>query len=288
MTATSRLGRGLGSLIPSVGSKNTPAATTDHRVHHVPLSELRTNPRQPRTSIERGSLDDLITSIRQHGILQPLVVTPGKSGGYELIAGERRFQAAKILGLATIPVIIRKATEQQQLELALVENLQRRDLNPMEEAAAYQKLIDEFNLTQERIAQRVGKSRSHIANTLRLLNLPPEVKNAILEAKITEGHAKVLLSLDTPAEQRALLERIIAHGLSVRAGEALVGSRRKSQKRRATHVDPNLRAYEDALQRALGTKVSIERRGSRGTIRIEFYSREELTALLTQLTQRTS
>lgn len=285
MSASSRIGRGLGSLIPIRGGGAVSASDRHGIVQRIPLSQLRTNPRQPRGTIEQDSLEELISSIREHGILQPLVVTP-KDGSYELIAGERRFQAAKILGLKTVPVIVREATEQQQLELALVENLQRKNLNPLEEAVAFQKLLDEFNLTQEAIAKRVGKSRSHIGNTLRLLTLPQEVKKAILDAKITEGHAKAILSLETPAEQLQLLERIIAHGLSVRAGEALASAGRRSRRpTKTSQPDAALRAQEDSLRQALGTKVTIERHGSRGKIVIEFFSREELQALIRQLTE---
>lgn len=287
MTAASRLGRGLSSLIPTKQATQNAESGTHGPVHRVPVSSLHVNRHQPRGTIEPKDLEELVASIREHGILQPLIVMPA-GDGYELIAGERRFQAARMLGLTTVPVVVREATEQQQLELALVENLQRKDLNPLEEAEAFQKLVDEFNLTQEQIAKKVGKSRSHIANTLRLLGLPEVVKNAILDGTITEGHAKVLLSVDSPAEQRALLDKIIAHGLSVRAGEALVASRRPNKRSRTAAADPNLNALQESLQRALGTKVAIERRGDRGTITISFFSREELTALIKRLSNGTN
>lgn len=287
MNTVSRLGRGLGSLIP-MKEKDASNDAPFGSVQRIPITQLQVNPRQPRGTIEHSGLEELIASIREHGILQPLIVTPSKSGGYELIAGERRFQAAKILGLKTLPVVVREATLQQQLELALVENIQRKDLNPMEEAVAFQKLMDEFNLTQEAIAKRVGKSRSHIANTVRLLTLPEEVKKAILDGKITEGHAKVILSLETPAEQLALLERIITQGLSVRAGEAAAGLRRRGRTARSSDKDPNLRSHEETLRRALGTKVTIERQGQHGRILIEFYSAEELAALIKHLTNESS
>jgi len=263
-----------------------PGAAGESSVQRIPLTRLRVNPRQPRGTIEHAGLEELIASIREHGILQPLIVTSTKAGDYELIAGERRFQAAKILGLKTVPVVVREVTEQQQLELALVENIQRKDLNPLEEAEAFQKLIDEFNLTQEAIAKRVGKSRSHIANTLRLRTLPDEIKKAILDSKITEGHAKVILSLETPAEQRALFERILSQGLSVRAGEAVAGLRRRARQVRTDEKSADIRSFEEALRRVLGTKVTIERHGQRGKILIEYYSLEELTALLKQLTEK--
>ncbi|MFH1171950.1 MAG: ParB/RepB/Spo0J family partition protein [bacterium] len=284
MSTVSRLGRGLGSLIPSKTAADSQSEGPSGSVQRIPVSRLRVNPRQPRAAIEHGGLEELIASIREHGILQPLIVMPSKSGGYELIAGERRYQAAKILGLKTVPVVVREATEQQQLELALVENVQRKDLNPLEEATAYEQLVNEFNLTQESLAKRVGKSRSHVANTLRLLSLPDEVKKAILNGKITEGHAKVILSVETPSEQLALFERMVKQGLSVRAGEAIARAHHGSHRPRAPVADPEMRSNEEAMQRHLGTKVRIERHGQHGTITITFYSFEELKGLIEHLT----
>lgn len=284
MSASNPLGRGLGSLIPL--QTKTPSTKEDptREIHRLPLGKVRPNPRQPRTTMVHSDLEELIESVREHGILQPLVVTP-KNQDYEIIAGERRFQAAKIVGLKTLPVIIRDVDEQEQLELALVENLQRQDLNPLEEAEAYQRLVDEFNMTQEQVAKRVGKSRSYVANTLRLRTLPDEVKKAILDKKITEGHAKVLLSMETPKEQLDFLHAMLQQKFTVRASEAYVASKRGTKPLASLkNVDPNLQAQEEALQRILGTKVTLKRTGKGGSITIEFYSTEEMSALIEQLT----
>ncbi len=288
---SSPLGRGLGSLISnrqvppisySPGTTNVPPA--HEGVHTIPLADVRTNPNQPRSSIAQEGLAELIASVKAHGILQPLVVMR-KNGGYEIIAGERRYQAAKAAGLTTLPVMIRDVNKQQQLELALVENLQREDLNPLEEAEAYQRLVDEFNATQEQVAKQVGKSRSYVANSLRLRNLPESAKQAILQGALSAGHAKLLLSVDDPAEQRRLLEEMLQKQLSVRASEALVRIRHSSKKaKRHATGDPDLRANELALQQALGTKVAIHKNKDGGSITITYYSREELNALIQQLT----
>ncbi len=280
---SSPLGRGLGSLIPGAVGTTTTSPSVSAGVHRIPLSSVRPNPRQPRSHISHEGLEELITSVKEHGILQPLVVTP-KGREYEIIAGERRYQAAKMAGLKSLPVIIRDVTEQQQLELSLVENLQREDLNPLEEAEAYQRLLDEFNLTQEDVAKRVGKSRSYVANTLRLRNLPEEAKKAILNGRISAGHAKVMLSLATPEEQHAFLERILKEGLTVRASEVLAQRHQRPKASRRTATSNPLQSEEEALQRALGTKVSIQLSGGQGKIIITFFSREELTALLHHLT----
>lgn len=277
MKGRSPLGKGLGALIP----RKHKSGEVTNDIARLPLEQIRVNPRQPRSHFHTEALAELVASIREHGILQPLVVMP-KGEGYELIAGERRFQSAKKLGFKTVPVVIRNATEQQQLELALVENLQRKNLNPLEEAVAFDKLMDEFHLTQAEIAERVGKSRSHIANILRILTLPEPVKRAILDERITEGHAKALLSLPTERDQVQLLQRMLATGMSVRTGEAIARGR-KPGKKRATG-DPEWRSLEEDLQRALGTKVQVRKEGGRGTITIEFYSREELEALIERLT----
>ncbi len=281
----SPLGRGLGSLIPDQKTAAGRPLQQEPQgpIQRLPITAIAANPNQPRGAISHESIEELVRSIREHGILQPLVVTP-KNGGYELIAGERRYRAATIVGLQTIPVVVREASQQEQLELGLVENLQRTDLNPLEEANAYQRLVDEFNMTQEQIARRVGKSRSYVANTLRLRALPAEVKQAILGGKISEGHAKVLLSFEAANDQLAFLRKILEQGLSVRESEAVVHARRGTAKLKRGSADPVIQGHEETLQRALGTKVSIRRAGKGGKIIIEFYSREELASLLQQLT----
>lgn len=284
---TTPLGRGLGSLIPMQVLQDQQAIDPHAPIHRLPVTRIRANPKQPRSTISHDTLEELIESVKEHGILQPLVVT-SKGRDYEIIAGERRYQAAKIAGLKTVPVIIRDVGEQEQLELALVENLQRQDLNPLEEAGAYQRLLDEFNLTQEQIAKRVGKSRSYVANTVRLRLLPPEVKKAIADGKITEGHAKVLLSLATPEEQLVVLANILRHGLTVRASEGIVQKSRSPRPgRKRSSTNPEQLALEDLLRQRLGTKVQIHKSGEHGTIVIEFFSLEELHSLVQQLTKNT-
>lgn len=281
--STSPLGRGLGSLIG--GNTTVPPIVEGHReIHKVSLTEVKPNPKQPRTSIPEIGLAELVASVKEHGILQPLVVTP-KNGGYEIIAGERRYQAAKAAGLKELPVIIRDVTEQEQLELALVENLQREDLNPLQEADAYQRLLDEFNITQDQVAKRVGKSRSYVANTLRLGHLPDEAKRAILDGTITAGHAKLLAGITDPEELRSVLATMLKQKLSVRESEALIRVQHgPSSRKKTSSRNPDVVADEDALRRALGTKVAISNKGEKGTITIAFYSHEERAALIKRLT----
>lgn len=267
------LGRGLESLIPKKKKSE------EEKIIEIPISFIRPNPHQPRTDFDEKSLEELIESIKKHGILQPLIVTKISDNLYELIAGERRLRAAKMLNLEKVPVIVRSVDEIKKLEISLVENLQRKDLNPIEKARAYQKLIDEFNLTQEEIAKRIGKARATIANTLRLLSLPKSVQKAIEEGKITESHAKVLLSLDSPEKQEALLKRILGTGMSVHEIKQLVISKRKKQ----IFKDPVLRFKEEQLQEKFGTKVIIKKRGKKGKIIIEFYSEKDLEEIIEKL-----
>ncbi len=285
----SPLGRGLGSLIPTkLTSPALPADSGEPKgaVQRLPLSRLAPNPHQPRATISHDSLEELIASVKEHGILQPLVVTL-KGRDYEIIAGERRFQAAKIAGLKTVPVIVRDVNTQQQLELALVENLQRQDLNPIEESLAYHRLAEEFNLTQEQIAQRVGKSRSYVANTLRLRTLSATAQKAIRDGKISEGHAKALLALASEEEQDALLRSILQQGLTVRDAEAAAHRRKPGRSSRPRPQSAELAELAETLQQRLGTRVTIRQSAGRGTISIEFYSREELASLIRQLTRDT-
>lgn len=281
----SALGRGLQSLIPSRMPRASVAPSEPglprEAPREVPTGSLRTNPLQPRTTMGRAELEDLVASIRSHGILHPLIVSRA-AGGYELIAGERRLQAAKILGLKTVPVIVRDATRQEQLEIALVENLQRKDLNPLEAALAFRRLVDEFTLTQEEVARRVGKSREAVANTLRLLQLPQDIQGLLESGKLTEGHAKILLTAKDAREQRALLGSVLERKLSVHKAAALS---RGTRRRRTGPTDPEIIEQESTLQEALGTRVTIARQGKRGTIAIAFYSDEELEALVERLSR---
>ena len=229
-------------------------------------------------------LRELADSIREHGLLQPLVVARLATEGeerYQLIAGERRLEAARLAGLDRVPVVIREVTPEETLELALVENLQRADLNPLEAAAAYQRLMDEFGLTQEQVAAKVGKSRPAVANALRLLGLPEDVKAALARGEVSEGHARALLGLRDEADRRAALGEVVEQKLSVRSTEELVRARNEARERResARAARDDLRAIEDAFRAALGTRVTLVRRGEGGQLIIHFYSEEQLQAL---------
>jgi ParB family chromosome partitioning protein len=237
---------------------------------------------QPRTALDRNTLAELAASIREHGLIQPLIVTEQGPERYQLIAGERRWQAARMAGLGTVPVIVKEATPQQVLELALVENIQRADLNPLEEAAAYHQLVEEFDLTQEQVAERVGKSRVSVTNTLRLLRLPREAKQALADGTIREGHARALLGLEREEAQVAALGTVVAKGLSVRQTEELV---RRLQalgppEKASRSVTPEVRALEEEFRETLGTKVNLyQNQKGRGRLVIHFYSKEELQAI---------
>lgn len=281
MPQKSGLGRGLDALIP--GGENTPA---EGDISYVPVNHISPNPRQPRQDINTDELEELTASIREHGVLQPLIVTPIEMGGqYILIAGERRLEAAKKAGLSSVPVIVRPATDQQRLELALIENVQRADLSPLEEAEAYRQLSVDFSLSHEDIAQRVAKSRVAVTNTLRLLKLPDAVKNALVEGRISAGHARALLALPTPEAQVAALHTILAQDFNVRQTEELVrklaGERPPSVPKPAP--PPEVRELEERLRISLGTKVLLRAGRKGGTLTIHYYSNEELDALLGRL-----
>ena len=276
------LGRGLGALIRGAQSG----------LREVPLDHIRPNPRQPRQRMDPEELAALSESIREHGLLQPLVVTgvPGEDGHYLLIAGERRWQAARMAGLERVPALVREAVPEQMLALALVENIQRSDLNPLEEAAAFRQLIDEFGLTQEEVARRVGRSRVAVANTLRLLQLPDAVRQALADRVITEGHARAILGAETEAEMLLVLEAVKSQQLSVRETEELI-RRQKAQPATAERESstpespsPNTQAIEDALRAALGTRVKLFRSAKGGRLVIHFYSEEQLSGLYDLLT----
>ncbi|MGD0751296.1 MAG: ParB/RepB/Spo0J family partition protein [Anaerolineales bacterium] len=281
MPQKSGLGRGLGALIP--GGEN---ALAENGVMLVPVDLVLPNPRQPRSMMHPEELQDLTASIREHGVLQPLIVTPGdQQGRYILIAGERRLQAARLAGLAAVPVLVRPATDQQRLELAIIENVQRSDLSALEQAEAYRQLAEDFELSHEEIAARVGKSRVAVTNTLRLLKLPDPVKNALIEGRISEGHARALLALPSPEAQVAALRTLIAHDLNVRQTEELVrklSGEKPSRKSKPAAV-PEVAALEERLRTSLGTKVILRSGRKGGTVTIHYYSDEELNALLDRL-----
>ena len=277
----SGLGRGLDALIPSVEGK-----TNLQGVVEVSIAKIKPNPRQPRTQFNPGELDELAASIREHGIIQPLIVSKsGEEDQYTLIAGERRLQAAKQAGLSAVPVIFREANEQQYLELALIENLQRTDLNPLEAAEAYRQLAEEFGLSHEVIAERVGKSRTAVTNTLRLLKLPVDIQQAVLEKNITEGHARALLALPTPQAQSAVLQVIIEKSLNVRQTEELVRkyTGQKSSPIEKPTASPEVKAIEDRLRSHLGTKVRLNHGKRGGSITITYYSDEELDTIINRI-----
>jgi len=251
------------------------------RVLQISPDRIQVNPMQPRRNFNEHQLNELIESIKQYGIIQPLIVTQ-KNGDYELIAGERRLRAAKILNLATVPVIIRQADEQQKLEVALVENLQREDLNAIEAALAYRKLIDEFNLNQEELAIRLGKSRPVITNTLRLLNLPEEIQAALIDGRITEGHAKTIVGLESEAKQLALLKKILLNKMTIedamKETRAMGGT--KMARIKINYADKD---KEFAFREFFGTKAEIKRKGKGGEVIIYFYSDEELGEMVEKI-----
>ena len=264
------LGRGLGALL-------SPGETEAGHFQEIPLDAILTNPNQPRKSFESNSLHELAASMRQSGILQPVVVRP-YGAGYQLVVGERRWRAAKLAGFKTIPAVIREVTDAECLELALIENLLREDLNPMEEAEAYQRLLAEFQWTQEELAQRVGKDRTSIANCLRLLKLPQIIQDDLRAGRLTMGHARALLSLTSTREQLRLREQILAHSWSVRTTEE--GVQRSRIPRRALRRSAELAALEEMLREALATRVRIVGNERRGRIELVYASREELERLV--------
>jgi ParB family chromosome partitioning protein len=259
------LGRGLGALIDHVEGPKS-------KYQLCPVGDVTPNISQPRKSFAPGTLKELADSIKEKGVIEPLIVR-GNSGGFELIAGERRWRASKIAGLKEVPVIVVDATDEESLELAIVENIHREDLNPIEEAEAYRTLVG-FGLSQEEVARKVGKERATVSNYLRLLNLPPEVKEEIVKGNLTMGHARAILSLSGHAAQRELCKKVIKKGLSVRETERLCtrgsGASARSAKK-TLHIQP----VEEELRKAFGTKVSVKQRNGRGKVEIEFYSSEE-------------
>ena len=267
------LGRGLGALIPG-------ADLTRTSVQELPLADLELNPFQPRRHFDQAALEELASTIRAHGILTPVVVRR-VGDGFQIIAGERRIRAARLAGLTHVPAVVRDATDAQALQMALVENLQREDLNPLEAAEAYQKLVDEFGLTQEELAGRLGRDRSSVANSLRLLRLPKRIRDDVADGTLSEGHARALLGLEKVADQLKARDEVVKRGLNVRGTEALVRRLRGTGLKR-THKpsqDPNLSALEDQLRTALGARVRIVADGKGGTLQITYFSADDLTRI---------
>ena len=280
MPQRSGLGKGLDALIPGSGT-----VPSEGGVAQVAVDSIQRNPRQPRQAFQEDELEGLATSIREHGVIQPLIVAPALNGTFTLIAGERRLQAARRAGLRNVPVVIRNATDQQLLELALIENVQRADLNPIEEAEAFHHLIKEFGLSQESVASRVSKSRVAVTNTLRLLEASSAVKQALVDGKITEGHARALLALHSAKAQEAALRTILNLDLSVRQAEQLarkLGGQKPPSKKKAGR-NPNVSDIERRLRASLGTKVSLKHGKRGGALTIYYYSDEELDALLEKI-----
>jgi ParB family transcriptional regulator, chromosome partitioning protein len=280
------LGKGLSALIPDAPE---PKATGGFEVD---VDKIEPNEYQPRHDMDDAKLDELAQSIKANGIIQPIVVRRGEHDRYRIIAGERRWRAAQRAGLTRVPVVVRDVADNQQkiLEMALIENIQREDLNPIDEATAYRRLADEFHLTQDAIAGAVGKDRSTVANTLRLLRLPDEVRAEVATGRLSMGHARALLGLPDEAAQRQIGREVIAHGLSVRETEALVKKALEraapTPAKEAQEPDVHTRAAEEKLRLLLGTRVRIVRKGTKGRIEIDFVSEDELIRLFDALTER--
>ncbi len=278
------LGKGIGALLGDEGEIDQAS------VSEVPVSALKPNPQQPRRDFDETALHELAESIRQKGVLQPVLAEPAQDGTYVIIAGERRVRAAKLAGLEKVPVLVRQFSPDEKLEIALIENIQREDLNPIEEALAYKKLMEIAGLNQEQMASRVGKDRSTIANTLRLLKLPEEAQGAVEKGTLSPGHARAILSLVNPADQQVLFKRILDKGISVREAEELaaafsVGKRQAGKSRRqgpaaSERKDPEVREIEQKLIEKLGTKVDLRGNGKKGRIEIAYYSTDDLERLL--------
>lgn len=275
-TKRKALGKGLGALIQDVGKSGDTFIL-------CPIADISPSRVQPRKDFHEQQLQELADSIKEKGVIEPLIVRRSENG-YELIAGERRWRAARLAGLKEVPVVIRDASEEESLELAIIENIQRAELNPVEEAGAYKNLMDKFGLSQDDVAKKVGKERATVANCLRLLKLAPEAKDELQKGAISTGHAKVLLSLDTHAAQRELCRKIIQRGLSVRATEEAASHAAKGGKKEkgtgAKKAGHPLKSVEDELRNIFGTKIMVKEKKGKGRLEIEFYSYEELERIL--------
>lgn len=281
MATHKALGRGLEALIPALGEALS--KREGDQVAKIFTNKIRPNRLQPRSYFDEAGLEGLANSIKRHGLAQPVLVSPTeKEGEYELVAGERRWRAAKMAGLTEIPVVIRPVGDTERLQISLVENIQREDLNPIEQGMAFKKLCDEFQIREDEVAKALGKSRPYVSNTMRLLNLPEEIKNHVARGALSAGHARALVSLENEEEQKALVERILRQHLTVREIEEAVSHLRKKGKRKeAPHnKSTEIRELEKEIQRILGTKVEIRSRGKRGRLIIWFYSSEDFDRLL--------
>ena len=275
------LGKGLGALIPDLSALDDKEKKA-LGISEIELDKIIPNDYQPRKFFDDEKLKELAASIKEQGVIQPIIVHKA-GGGYQLIAGERRWRASRLAGLKTIPALVKEATKRELLEMALIENIQREDLNPLEAAEAYKRLQDEFKLTQEDLARRVGKERSTITNFLRLLGLPKEIKHDLSSGALSMGHAKALLSLDRVRDQLQAAASIVKKGLSVREAEALAHGLKNPPKEKKTRPNNELKSVEEKLRKSLGTKVSITSKSKGGRIVIEYYSSEELDRILEKI-----
>jgi ParB family chromosome partitioning protein len=285
MNAKHGLGRGLGALLSSSTPSSPAPESPTSNVQELPIGSIVANPRQPRKAFDDNSLRDLAQSLKRSGLLQPVVVRR-HGQQFQIVVGERRWRAAGMAGMSHIPAVVREATDAETLELALVENLLREDLNPMEEAEAYQRLLGEFDWTQEDLGERVGKDRSSVANCLRLLKLPELIQDDLRAGRLTMGHARALLSLDSPAEQLKLRSEILAHSWSVRTTEAGVQRKQRHVARRAGRRSAELTALEDSLRESLATRVRLVGSERAGRIEIVYTSAEDLERLTELITGR--
>ncbi len=277
------LGRGLGALITPTNKSNSVGGGADEgKVWFIPISKITADPNQPRKKFDVVELEQLSSSIKEHGVLQPVLVVEKNDGGYELVAGERRWRASQLAGLTTIPALIKKLADQEKVEISLIENIQRQDLDPIEEAFAYKRLMEEFTLTQQQVADKVGKSRPAVANAVRLLDLPAEVQAALIDRKINSGQARALLALATAKDQLAMLSSMLGEKMTVRDLER-EANKQKVLKHIPIRKDANLLFLEDKLRAEFGTKVNITQKGDRGTIVLDYYSQEELKRLVSKL-----
>lgn len=278
MQTNRALGKGLASLIPSAGAQTAPPPSTGY--FQCPVEDILPGREQPRKLFSKESLEELAASIREQGIIQPLIVRRIEGGKYELIAGERRLKASKLAGLPQVPVVVANVVPEKVFEMALVENIQREDLNPIEEALAYRELQEKYGITQEEIAARVGKERSSVANSLRLLTLPEEIRGDIIEGRLSMGQARALLTIEDDLQKIKVKKRIISEGLSVREVERLTRHVKTSGQvpKRAQKVllDPQVKFIEQEMTKILGTKVKIKPRGTKGKVVIDYYNPEDL------------
>ncbi len=282
------LGKGLGSLIPNkIDKENEDSLVDDNaivdakKIQYIPLSKIKANPWQPRNKFDREKLQELADSIKQHGILQPLVISK-ESKGYQIIAGERRFRAAELLKLKEIPAIVRDATDRDKLELSIIENIQRHDLNPMEEAGSYKRLMEEFGMDLTETSKAVGKSKGNVSIMVRLLSLPIVIKEAIEEGKISLSHARLIMNYPTKMDQIKIFKEILKNDLTVKDLKSLNDkARAKIQAKKPR--DPIITSWEDKITKSVGAKTNIDKKGEKGTIKIKFFSHEELKNILDKL-----